>query len=111
MEYPQPSAPVLHQFHQHCLQLKKHISSYNICCMMVTTGCLMAVMLSCFVYLVIIPLWSITTVMMCMYPWPGEADPCPGMHAHVLRHPGCHMQEPIPLPACAHSTGARGGPL
>ncbi|KAM6064247.1 uncharacterized protein LJ206_013167 [Theristicus caerulescens] len=66
---PPPSTPVPHQFHQHCLQLKKHASSYNICCIChfvrVTAGYVMAVLLSCLIYLVLIPLWSISTAMIC----------------------------------------------
>lgn len=105
---PLPSTPVPHQFHQHCLWLKKHVSSYDICCvcffMTVTVGYVMVVLLSCLIYLVLLPLWSITTVMICTYPQPGEAERCPGMQAHMLHRPGYRMQKPIPL--SAHSPGA-----
>ncbi|KAK2530959.1 hypothetical protein Q9966_008822 [Columba livia] len=57
------------EFHQYCLRPKKHTSSNNMCCVclfvMVTTGYVMAVLLSCFIYLVPIPLWSINTATIC----------------------------------------------
>lgn len=100
---PLPSTPLPHQFHQHRLRLKKHISSYDICCicLFVTVGVsyVMAVLLSCLIYLALVPLWSITSVTICTYPWPWEAEPCTGMHAHVLHRLGCRVQEPIQLPA------------
>jgi len=46
---PLPSTPVLHQLRQHCLRLKKRVSSYNIRCVClfatVTAGYGMAVLL------------------------------------------------------------------
>lgn len=73
--------PVPHQFHQHCLWLKKHISSYKIFCtclfVTATAGYIMAVLLSSLIYLVLVPLWSITTALICTYPPPrgGRALP------------------------------------
>lgn len=102
------NTPVPHQFHQHCLWLKKHVSSCGIGCIclfvMVTVGYTTAVLLFCLICLVLIALWSIATAMICTYPCPREAEPCPSTYVHVLHHPGCHVQEPIPLPG--HSPGA-----
>ncbi|PKU39812.1 hypothetical protein llap_9891 [Limosa lapponica baueri] len=65
-----PCIPVPHQFYQRCLRLKEHISSHNICCLclfvMVTASCVMAALLLCLIYLVIIPLWTIIMVLMCI---------------------------------------------
>lgn len=104
MGHHPPSTPVLHQFHQYCLRPKKHTSSNNMCCVclfvMVTTGYVMAVLLSCFIYLVPIPLWSINTATICTYPLPREAESCPGLHTHTCCTAQAAMCRSLFSPAC-----------
>lgn len=82
-------------YHQHCLQLKKHISSCDICCadryVTVTAGYVMAILLSCSSTWCSSRLWSINTGTICTYPWPQGSRAQPqhtATHAALPRRAG-----------------------
>lgn len=83
------------------------------CTLRVAVRCTTTVPLPCVPHPLLSPLSPSPWGRAARIPWPGEAEPCPDVHTHVLHAPRCrpgwHMLEPAPLGARSPGAGSGAG--